>query len=293
MDNEPDNTLRILVATDNHVGYLEKDGLRGNDTFTTLEEILFLAQKHKVDFLLLGGDLFHENRPSIYCVNEVLRLIRTYCLNDRPVQFELLSDAKTTFGTTSFPSVNYLDPNLNVGIPIFTIHGNHDDPSGPKNVCAPDLLHSSGFVNLFGKSESVEALEVSPLLIKKGSTKVALYGIGAVREERLHRLFRNNKVTFFRPETDANQWFSVAVVHQNRVRHGPTGYLPEHFLPDFLDVVIWGHEHDCRIEPEWNSSQSFYVLQPGSSVATSLINGEAITKAVGLLEIRELQFKVR
>lgn len=26
--------------------------------------------------------------------------------------------------------VNYADPNLNVGLPVFTIHGNHDDPSG-------------------------------------------------------------------------------------------------------------------------------------------------------------------
>lgn len=31
---------------------------------------------------------------------------------------------------TSFPAVNYEDPNLNVGIPVFSIHGNHDDPQG-------------------------------------------------------------------------------------------------------------------------------------------------------------------
>ena len=26
--------------------------------------------------------------------------------------------------------MNYEDPNYNVSIPVFTIHGNHDDPAG-------------------------------------------------------------------------------------------------------------------------------------------------------------------
>ena len=29
-----------------------------------------------------------------------------------------------------FPAVNYEDPNMNVSIPVFSIHGNHDDPQG-------------------------------------------------------------------------------------------------------------------------------------------------------------------
>lgn len=281
-----------MLTTDNHVGYLEKDGIRGNDTFKTLEEILCLAEHHNVDFILQGGDLFHENRPSIRCINEVLRLVRTHCFNDRPVSFEFLSDPAVNFSATAYPGVNYLDPNLNVGIPVFAIHGNHDDPSGPGNICPPDLLHTCGFLNLFGKSNSVESIEVNPVLIRKGSTNLALYGIGAAREERLHRLFRDNKVTFLRPENYADDWFSLAVVHQNRVRHGPTGYLPEKFLPSFLDLIIWGHEHDCRIAPEWNESQNFYVVQPGSSVITSLSEGEAIPKSVGLLEIQGRKFNV-
>lgn len=30
----------------------------------------------------------------------------------------------------AFNHVNYLDPDINVAIPVFSIHGNHDDPSG-------------------------------------------------------------------------------------------------------------------------------------------------------------------
>lgn len=31
---------------------------------------------------------------------------------------------------TRFGHVNYEDPHFNVGLPVFTIHGNHDDPAG-------------------------------------------------------------------------------------------------------------------------------------------------------------------
>ena len=33
-------------------------------------------------------------------------------------------------GYRAFNHVNYEDPDINVAIPVFSIHGNHDDPSG-------------------------------------------------------------------------------------------------------------------------------------------------------------------
>jgi double-strand break repair protein MRE11 len=68
-----------------------------------------------------------------------------------------------------------LDPNLNVGLPIFTIHGNHDDPSGADNLSAVDILSSCKLVNYFGKQHlggaSGQRLSISPVLIKKVSFK--------------------------------------------------------------------------------------------------------------------------
>ncbi|OON19917.1 DNA repair protein [Opisthorchis viverrini] len=286
------DTLRILVTTDNHLGFAEKDGIRGSDSFRTFEEILHLARLHEVDFIFFGGDIFHESRPSMHTVHEAVRLLRQHCFGDKSVQFEILSDGNVVFANTAFSCVNHLDPNLNVSIPVFAIHGNHDDPIGPGGLCAVDILHSAGLVNLLGKSSSVERITISPLLLRKGSTHLALYALGAIREERAHRLFLNNFVTFYRPTEEPDNWFSIFAVHQNRSRHGPTSYLPENFLPNFLDLVIWGHEHECRIEPEWNSSQNFFVTQPGSSVATILSEGEAREKAVGLLEVRGKEFKI-
>lgn len=66
----------------------------------------------------------------------------------------------------------------------------------------------------------------------------------------------------------------------NRSKHGATNYIPEQFLDDFIHLVVWGHEHECKIAPFQNEQQGFYVSQPGSSVVTSLSPGEAVKKCV-------------
>lgn len=45
---DDEDTFKILIATDIHLGYLEKDPVRGNDTFVTFNEILDHAQKNEV-----------------------------------------------------------------------------------------------------------------------------------------------------------------------------------------------------------------------------------------------------
>lgn len=49
---------------------------------------------------------------------------------------------------------------------------------------------------------------------------------------------------------------------------------------DSINLVIWGHEHDCRIVPEDVAGKKYRITQPGSSVATSLTEGESIQKCV-------------
>jgi hypothetical protein len=44
----PEDTIRILLATDNHIGYLERDPIRGQDSINTFKEILQLAVKNDV-----------------------------------------------------------------------------------------------------------------------------------------------------------------------------------------------------------------------------------------------------
>ncbi|XP_063250571.1 double-strand break repair protein MRE11 isoform X1 [Prinia subflava] len=287
-----EDTFKILVATDIHLGYLEKDPVRGNDTFVTFNEILDHAQKNEVDFVLLGGDLFHDNKPSRKTIHSCLESLRKYCMGDRPVQFEILSDQAVNFHYSKFPWVNYQDENLNISIPVFSIHGNHDDPTGADSLCALDILSCAGLLNHFGRSTSVEKIDISPVLLRKGRTKIALYGLGAIPDERLYRMFVNKQVTMLRPKEDEDSWFNLFVIHQNRSKHGATNYIPEQFLDDFINLVVWGHEHECKIAPFQNEQQRFYISQPGSSVVTSLSPGEAVKKHIGLLHVKGKKMKM-
>lgn len=284
------NVIRILVATDSHVGYNERDPVRQHDSWKSFHEAMCLAKEHDVDMILHGGDLFHDNKPSRMAMYHVTQSLRMNCLGDKPCELEMLSDASQIFSGV-FDHVNYEDPNINVAIPVFAIHGNHDDPSGEGQYSPLDLLQASGLVNYYGRTPEVDDIKVKPVLLQKGETKLALYGLSNVRDERLFNTWRNGDVKFFQPDAQTGDWFNLMMVHQNHVAHTPTSFLPENFLPEFLDLVIWGHEHECLIEPRLNPEMGFQVIQPGSSVATSLMPGEAVPKHVAIISIDTTQDK--
>lgn len=54
----------------------------------------------QVDFLLLGGDLFHENKPSRSTMLRTAAMLKQYCLGDRPVQFQIVSNQTINFPDT-------------------------------------------------------------------------------------------------------------------------------------------------------------------------------------------------
>ncbi|CAF1948597.1 unnamed protein product [Rotaria magnacalcarata] len=291
-----EDVFKILITTDNHLGFAERDDERANDSLIAFEECLQIARDENVDFILLGGDLFHDNKPSNHVLLECINLLRKYCLGDKTIGFKLISDEKINFSSTvqlnPFPWANFKDPNLNVSTPVFSIHGNHDDPAGSTPLCPLDLLNSCGLVNYFGNLSSLENIDIHPLLFRKGETNLAIYGLGSIRDERLHRIFLKNQINLLRPTNNPDDWFNIFVIHQNRVAHGPKNYIPEQFLHEFLDIVIWGHEHDCRITPEFNTVQKFFVIQPGSTVATSLSEGEQLQKHAGILHVYKKTFKM-
>ena len=211
--------------------------------------------------------------------------------------------------------VNYEDENYSVDLPVFSIHGNHDDPSrdggNSELYAALDLLDVSNLVNYFGKQQDAKDIRVDPILLKKGTTQVALYGLGSMRDERLNRMWRGEHLTFSRPaEQDPNnnnnggggnngnddpaqQWFNIFALHQNRDRgRGAKNCIKEDMIPDWMDFICWGHEHECDIEVTESVVGTFRISQPGSSVATSLVEGESMRKKIGILDIREGQFRL-
>lgn len=61
--------------------------------------------------------------------------------------------------------------------------------------------------------------------------------------------------------------FNMFVLHQNRFCHGRVNnlsFVKQEKLPKFLNFVIWGHEHECRIVPEeFEADPKYYISQPG------------------------------
>ena len=217
--------------------------------------------------------------------------------------------------------LNSIHFQLQVDLPIFAIHGNHDDPTrdgGTEMLSALDLLSVSNLINYFGRQDQVDNIQVSPVLLQKGETKVALYGMGSMRDERLNRMWQGKKVRFLRPEEDttgnrqrrndedgedddeengasnSSSWFNIFTLHQNRdLGRGSKNCVHESMIPEWMDLVVWGHEHECLINPAESLVGTFRITQPGSSVATSLTAGEARRKHVGILDIRGQQFRLK
>lgn len=90
-------------------------------------------------------------------------------------------------------------------------------------LCALDVLSVSGLINYMGKVDlpvsDVEAastgIAVKPILLRKGNTLLGLYGIGNVKDQRMHFELRSNRVRMFMPR-DKENWFNILLLHQNR-----------------------------------------------------------------------------
>lgn len=221
----------------------------------------------------------------IYC--RCIKLLQTYVLGSKQIDFQFLSNQAINFPSSLKSAVNYENENMNISIPIFTIHGNHDDVIN--NTSALDVLSSTGLINYFGQWKDLEKIQVSPIILQKNTSKIALYGLNHIPDRRLNNLMTNQAFKIAIPEV-IDDTFCMFVLHQNRADRGARNYIMESMLPAFLNLVIWGHEHDCRIEPE--ATKNTFIVQPGSSVATSLSQGESIEKKVGILEIRGKEFKL-
>eukprot|EP00924_Labyrinthula_sp_SR-Ha-C_P012969 maker-scaffold_12-snap-gene-5.30-mRNA-1 protein AED:0.01 eAED:0.01 QI:86/1/1/1/1/1/2/41/688 len=302
------STLRILITTDNHLGVYEKDPIRRDDSFNTMDEILSYSSKYHCDMVLLGGDLFHHNKPSRNTIIRTMEIFRRHVLQEQTAKAEKRSAIKVH--DANYDSFKRdLIGNHNVGkvaMPMFIIHGNHDDPTSDgliRSFSAIDTLQAAGLVNYYGVPPEVDKIRINPILITKGNrgnnngfspAKLALYGLGWMRDERLNRLFSNDQVRFGPPRKENKQpdlsWYSLFMVHQNRQNRGKgnRNCIQEEHIPEFMNLVVFGHEHDCQVDFTQSivTQKEFSISQPGSSIATSLSPGEAKEKHVIVLEIQ-------
>ena len=65
--------------------------------FITFREIFEIAKQQNVDGVFLGGDLFDINKPSRETMVRTMEIMQEYCMNDKSVSLEVLSDQTVNF----------------------------------------------------------------------------------------------------------------------------------------------------------------------------------------------------
>jgi double-strand break repair protein MRE11 len=85
--NEGD-IFNIMITTDNHLGFKENDRVRQNDSFYSFEETLKIASKANLDFMLMGGDLFHDHKPSRKTFCNTQNIFNDSVFGEQNINFE-------------------------------------------------------------------------------------------------------------------------------------------------------------------------------------------------------------
>jgi double-strand break repair protein MRE11 len=90
---------------------------------------------------------------------------------------------------------------------------------------ALDILSACGLINYMGKfdlpvtdpnaSADSAGITIRPVMLRKGNTRLGLYGVGNVKDQRMHFELRSNRVKMYMPY-DKHSWFNIMLVHQNR-----------------------------------------------------------------------------
>ncbi|KAL8435668.1 hypothetical protein ACSSS7_002329 [Eimeria intestinalis] len=301
VEADDESTFRILIATDTHLGFKGEDPVRGNDSFRTFEEILQIGRKERVDFVLHGGDLFDENKPSRTTLYRAMCLLRKYCFGSGMIQFDVLSTAAAAApaatGEATQPSAkgaaggaSAAPPGRKEGVRVeAAATGRQTQTKATANSTFGENHGMATDVFRFGLNYLNENVNVCmPIFAMHGN-----HGEDASRvtHSPWERAFSAPLTLLL-----ACTWrFTAWDGYETSGFTGPTykgghGAVPakncvlEKMLPSFADVVIWGHEHDCHTELRQSREGRCQVLQPGSSIATSLTAGEAQQKHVFILE---------
>lgn len=74
--------------------------------------------------------------PFIFFSNIFYFVIDTH----RTLESKLYTNNLKLLSFIRFPVVNYEDPNFNISIPVFSIHGNHDDPAGVRSLTIKGMI---------------------------------------------------------------------------------------------------------------------------------------------------------
>ena len=133
--SDENHVFKMAISANNHLGFSFHHPIRKNDSFDALEEILKQSRQNNVDILLLGGNLFDKSSPSQEILHRAISLIKSSILGDQPINFQLIGQAP-----------NYSFQNMNIGLPIFAIHGKKEFLLTESSLSVLDVLHAGNYV---------------------------------------------------------------------------------------------------------------------------------------------------
>lgn len=151
-----------------------------------------------------------------------------------------------------------------------------------------NVLCSAGLLNYIGGGRDAGEVVIDPVILQKNNTKLAIHPLSHIHEAHLERLCRSRLIKF--PALDEKA-FNLMMLHQKRAERTRNNYKLDDHLPA-VDLIVWGHEQECLIEPQSYQGIKSKVSQPGSSVVTSLSKGNATEKHIGILEVCGKNFKL-
>lgn len=229
--------VRFIHTSDIHLGKTYRssggDAKRYQDFFTTFQGIVAAAVAEQVDFLLIGGDLFHTGQI----------LPKTF--------------AKT---------IEILRPLKDAGIPCLAVEGNHDWIHRRDSVSWMEALSQLGYIRLLRPSRSAEGGYLfEPFDPEQGTggrveiDGVNIYGLGYIGSQAGSHVARICEAI----GTKRNiLLFHVGVWSYSPVEIG--NIKPEEALPlaDCFDYVALGHGHKPYIVATPDGRP--YAFNPGS-----------------------------
>ncbi len=200
--------LRFAHISDCHIGCWHNHPELENKPLQAFERVINSCISQKVDFILIAGDLFDTNLPSIDVVRDTVKLLKK--THDK-------------------------------GIDVFIVAGSHDfSPSGKTMI---SVLDSAGLVKDVAKyKETDNGINLS---ITEGE-KVLLAGMVGKRAGLESELFKKIVKPTFTPEQ--NEKFKIFMFHSAIEEYKPDYLkemhaLPISALPKGFDYYATGHVH--------------------------------------------------
>lgn len=233
--------MKIGIFSDTHLGF-DRKGQRNNESFENLEQALNLCLEENVDFCVLAGDIFDEPVPSH---TSLFKSINSFRLAQRAVNKTKLKIEKNGESKEIICE----------GLPILTIHGNHEF-RGKEFKTALDVLNLAGLLVYF---------HAGKITVEKDNEKVCVFGLGAVPEKKALEVLQ-----YWAPKTESDTC-NLLLLHQGfkdfmAVDDEMIATLSLDDLPQGFDLIINGHLH-------WYNEQKLgetTFLLPGSTISTSI-----------------------